>query len=59
MYSHKGHDIIYSFNAQESYNMQHFMTKLVQKFKFGAWPSHPGIKLHLRREESSWGVFYF
>ena len=47
MYSHKGHDIIYSFNEQESY-MQHFMTKLVQKFKFGAWPSHSGIKLHLR-----------
>ena len=38
MYSHKGHDIIYSFNAQESYNMQHFMMKLVQKFKFGHGP---------------------
>ena len=48
-----------SFTVQESYNMQHFMAKLVQKFKFGAWPSNAGIKLHLRREESSWGVFYF
>ena len=30
--------------------------KLVQKFKIGAWYSHPGIKLQLSGEHGNWPV---